>query len=212
MRELELQYPTDPEAPTGAAAVIRTGRTEFLPTIPDELLVAASPDEKLLGILRDLGLRSVITAPLTARGRTFGAISLVIAESGRSYTSADVELLEDLAHRAATCDRQRPAVPWSEATIADTLQASLLPPALPDVPGLRRRRRVRRRRRRRGGRRRLLRRVRDRRRPLGGRDRRRLRQGRAAATLTGVARHTRARRGASRTTTRCTCSRASTWP
>jgi PAS domain S-box-containing protein len=134
VRELERQYPTDPEATTGEAAVIRTGRTEFLPSISDELLVAAAPDETVLGILRDLGLRSVITAPLTARGRTFGAISLVIAESGRSYTVADVELLEDLAHRAALAiDNAR--LFRERSAIADTLQASLLPPVLPEVPG-----------------------------------------------------------------------------
>ena len=134
VRELERQYPTDPAAPTGAAAVIRTGRTEFLPEIPDDLLVAAAPDETVLGIFRDLGLRSVITAPLTARGRTFGAISLVIAESGRSYTAADVELLEDLAHRAALAiDNAR--LFHERSAIADTLQASLLPPVLPAVPG-----------------------------------------------------------------------------
>ncbi len=134
VRELEREYPPDPDAPSGSAAVIRTGRTEYLETIPDELLVQVSPDEKLLGILRDLGLRSVITAPLTARGRTFGAISLVIAESGRSYSPADVQLLKDLAHRAALAiDNAR--LFRERSAIADTLQASLLPPLLPAVDG-----------------------------------------------------------------------------
>ncbi len=134
VRQLEQDYPSDPDAPTGAPAVIRTGHTEYLATIPDELLVEVSPDERLLGILRDLGLRSVITAPLTARGRTFGALSMVIAESGRSYTESDVQLVEDLAHRAALAiDNAR--LFRERSAIADTLQASLLPPILPKVPG-----------------------------------------------------------------------------
>ena len=75
-----------------------------------------------------------MTAPLTARGRTFGAISLVLAESGRSYTARDVELAEDLAHRAALAiDNAR--LFRERSAIADTLQASLLPPLLPPVPG-----------------------------------------------------------------------------
>jgi PAS domain S-box-containing protein len=134
VRSLQDEYPPDLEAETGAPAVIRSGRSEYLATIPDELLVAAAPDERLLGILRELELRSLITAPLTARGRTFGAISLVFAESGRTYTQRDVELAEDLAHRAALAiDNARLFQERSE--IADTLQASLLPPVLPDVPG-----------------------------------------------------------------------------
>jgi len=131
---LQREYPPDANATSGAAAVIRRGHTEFLPEIPDELLVAAAPDQRLLSILRDLGLRSVITAPLTARGRTFGALSLIAAGSGRRYTSRDVQLAEDLAHRAAMAiDNAR--LFRERSTIADTLQASLLPPLLPTVPG-----------------------------------------------------------------------------
>jgi serine phosphatase RsbU (regulator of sigma subunit) len=134
VRRLQQEYPQDPDAPNGAPAVIRSGRTEYIPEIPDELLVAVSPDERILGILRDLGLRSVITAPLIARGRTLGALSLVLAESGAMYQPADVELAEDLANRAALAiDNAR--LYRERSQIADTLQASLLPPVLPDVPG-----------------------------------------------------------------------------
>jgi PAS domain S-box-containing protein len=134
VRALQRDYPPDPDSPSGAPAVIRGGRSEYLPDITDDLLVAVAPDEKILGILRDLGLRSVITAPLTARGRTFGAISFVLAESGATYQPRDVELAEELAHRAALAiDNAR--LFEERSAIADTLQASLLPPVLPAVPG-----------------------------------------------------------------------------
>jgi PAS domain S-box-containing protein len=134
VRDLQERYPQDADALSGAPAVIRSGRTEYLPSIPDELLVAVSPDADVLQALRDLGLRSVITAPLTARGRTFGAISMVLAESGSNYQPGDVELAEDLAHRAALAiDNARLFRERSE--IADILQASLLPPVLPAIPG-----------------------------------------------------------------------------
>jgi PAS domain S-box-containing protein len=134
VRALQRDYPPDPDGPNGAPAVIRSGRSEYLSDISDELLVSVAPDEKILGILRDLGLRSVITAPLTARGRTFGAISFVLAESGTNYQPRDLELAEELAHRAALAiDNAR--LFEERSAIADTLQASLLPAVLPAVPG-----------------------------------------------------------------------------
>jgi GAF domain-containing protein len=100
--ELTRRFPADPDAPTGVPKVLRTGETEFVPEISDELLAAATQDdEELLRIARELRLRSAITVPLAARGRILGALSLVAAESGRRYTQADVEFATDLARRAA---------------------------------------------------------------------------------------------------------------
>jgi serine phosphatase RsbU (regulator of sigma subunit) len=91
-------------------------------------------DERLLRIIRDLDLRSAMTVPLIARDRTIGAITFVFAESGRTYTPRDVAVAEELAHRAALAiDNARLYHERSE--IADTLQASFLPPSLPPVPG-----------------------------------------------------------------------------
>ncbi len=101
-RRLQAEYPPDPEAATGIPAVIRTGCSELYPEITDEVLAAVTVDERQLGIARDLGLRSAITAPLTAGGRTFGAITFVSAESERRYADGDLALLEELARRAAT--------------------------------------------------------------------------------------------------------------
>jgi PAS domain S-box-containing protein len=134
VEQLQVEYPQDPDSPRGVAAVIRSGRTEFLPEISDELLEQVAPDERLLGILRDLALRSAMTVPLVARERTIGAITFVYAESGRLYNPRDVEVAEELAHRAALAiDNARLFRERSE--IADTLQASLLPPTLPSIPG-----------------------------------------------------------------------------
>ncbi|MBW4683083.1 MAG: PAS domain-containing protein [Microcoleus vaginatus WJT46-NPBG5] len=46
-------------------------------------------------------IKSAICVPLTARGRTLGAICFVSAESGRQYGTADLALAEELARRAA---------------------------------------------------------------------------------------------------------------
>jgi len=99
--ELRNRYPPRPEDRHGVLEVIRTGKPEFLPDIPDELLVAGATDAEHLRIARELGLRSAMVLPLTARGRTLGALSLVNAESRRRFTQEDFTLAEQLAARAA---------------------------------------------------------------------------------------------------------------
>jgi PAS domain S-box-containing protein len=133
--ELERRYPTDPEAPYGVPQVLRTGRSEFVQEIPDSLLDEIAVDVEHRELLRELGLKSYVIVPLVARGRTLGAITLVSAESGRRYGTAELELVEELARRAALAvDNARLYRGRSE--IARTLQGSLLPSRLPEVPGV----------------------------------------------------------------------------
>ncbi|MEX1184567.1 MAG: ATP-binding protein [Gemmatimonadota bacterium] len=101
MRRLEERYPTDPDAQAGVAQVIRTGRSELMTSIPDALLEAAARDAEHLALIRELGLKSYVIAPLVARDHVLGAITFAYAESGRSYLEQDRDLFEDLAARAA---------------------------------------------------------------------------------------------------------------
>src|SRR6476661_9646464 len=82
--------------------VIRSGRAQVIPVIPDELLRRFARDEDHLRGLRAFGLRSLLIVPLTTRNRTLGAITFVTAESGRQYSEADLLPAELLARRAAT--------------------------------------------------------------------------------------------------------------
>ena len=95
------RYPSDMSAPTGAPNVIRTGTSELYPDIPQELIEAAAVDEEHLAILRELGICSGLVVPLTGRTGTFGALTMIYAESGRHYGDEDVAFVEDLARRAA---------------------------------------------------------------------------------------------------------------
>ncbi|HET7479741.1 MAG TPA: ATP-binding protein [Rubrobacteraceae bacterium] len=99
--ELQERYPPEPESRSGLPNVLRTGRAECYPEISDEMLRSAATDEEHLGLLRELGFTSAMIVPMIARGRTLGAITLVSAESGRSYGEADLRLTEELARRAA---------------------------------------------------------------------------------------------------------------
>jgi two-component system phosphate regulon sensor histidine kinase PhoR len=82
--------------------VLRSGEPEFLPEIPDEIIEEAIGDDAELRLIVDqLGLRSMICVPLSARGRTLGALTLIAAETHPTYTQADFELALELARRAA---------------------------------------------------------------------------------------------------------------
>jgi GAF domain-containing protein len=132
--ELAERYPSDPNSGAGAWQVIRTGRSELIAEITDEMLVAAARDEEHLRIARELALRSVVTVPLIARGRMLGVITWVSAESQRRYTQSDVEFAEDLARRAAV-SIDNSELHSETLAVAVRLQHAVLPAALPSIEG-----------------------------------------------------------------------------
>jgi PAS domain S-box-containing protein len=99
--ELERRYPPDPDSPRGLYNVLRTGEPELMAEIPEELVEQVARDERHRELLIGLELRSYMVVPLVTRGRTLGAISFILAESGRRYGEADLQLAEELARRAA---------------------------------------------------------------------------------------------------------------
>ena len=99
-RELQRRYLDDPNAPYSVPNVIQTGKPELAPPFTDEQSPSARADAALKTSL-DPDLKSLMVVPLVAPGRTFGAITFVSAESGRSYGQADLDLAQDLARRAA---------------------------------------------------------------------------------------------------------------
>ncbi len=99
--EVHHRFPPDPEAPQGVWNILRTGKSEIVPEITDELLVQSVKDDDLLGILRELGLKSYIGVPLTVRGKTLGVITFINSESEHRYDHIDLAVAEDLVSRAA---------------------------------------------------------------------------------------------------------------
>ncbi|BAY08460.1 multi-sensor hybrid histidine kinase [Calothrix sp. NIES-2098] len=101
VEEIRQRYPLNQDDLRGIPQVLRTGQSEFYPNIPDALLVDAARDPEHLRLLREIGFRSVIIVPMQAHGKTLGTLTLVAAESGRSYDRTDLALAEELARRAA---------------------------------------------------------------------------------------------------------------
>jgi PAS domain S-box-containing protein len=131
LREYEPEE-LDPEQ--GLGLVRRTGQPLVYSDIPDDLLVEAAVDDEHLRLLREVGMRSALVVPMKGRTQTIGALTLVTADSGRSFGDGDVEFAAQIAQRAALAvENARLYTELSQ--VADTLQRSLLPEALPEVPG-----------------------------------------------------------------------------
>ena len=118
----------------GLGRVLSTGRPEVVQDIRDEMLVAAAVNEEHLNLLRAVGLRSVLMIPLKARGRAFGAMTLVNAESMRRFDDDDLEFAEQVAARAAIAV-ENARLATARRTTANTLQRSLLPDVVPRIEG-----------------------------------------------------------------------------
>ena len=69
-----MHYPADPDAGQGLPFTIRTGESQLIPTVTDEMLEVGqiAQDEEHARILRELGFRSALVVPLRARGRILG--------------------------------------------------------------------------------------------------------------------------------------------
>jgi serine phosphatase RsbU (regulator of sigma subunit)/anti-sigma regulatory factor (Ser/Thr protein kinase) len=100
-RDVNERYPTDINAAGGSGQVLRTGVSLLVSDIPDELLQTAAVDTDHLSAIRQIGMRSGLTVPLTGRNGPIGVITMIMAESGRRYTPEDCSFAEDLARRAA---------------------------------------------------------------------------------------------------------------
>jgi signal transduction histidine kinase len=98
-RQLKDGWPPRRDDPIGISAVARTGVSELLPDITDEFLVNVARNDENLRRLRALGMSSLMTVPIKARGRVLGAITFIASAEGRSFNDADLSLAEDLAER-----------------------------------------------------------------------------------------------------------------
>jgi len=98
--DLQRDRPERLDGP-GAGRVVRTGEPLLVPALPEVEDEATAAHPERAAALAEMSLRSLVIAPLTARGRTLGALSLLTAQSGRSYGPSDLVFVQDLARRAA---------------------------------------------------------------------------------------------------------------
>ncbi len=106
------------------------------------MLLAHAEDAGLLGpgpggvpLLMQLGASSVLCVPLTDGEQVYGVLTLARQATERSFEIADLGLVEELGEQLALAIRVDRMF-RRRTEIADSLQASLLPRELPEVPGV----------------------------------------------------------------------------
>jgi PAS domain S-box-containing protein len=133
--ELEQSYPPDPTGPHPAIGALRSGAVSVSADMPDEFLRATTRDQRHYEIVKELDFRSYVCVPLTARGRTLGALTVVSCDPERLFSEVDVGVTQEVAWRASLIiDNARLLSESSQ--VAQILQASLMPPSLPEIPGI----------------------------------------------------------------------------
>jgi PAS domain S-box-containing protein len=85
----------------GTARAVRTGEAVLYREIDDELLAASTLGPEHHETLRQLGMESAMCVPLTAGGRTFGALMLVSSDPKRLFDEDDLDFAKHLGRRAA---------------------------------------------------------------------------------------------------------------
>jgi serine phosphatase RsbU (regulator of sigma subunit) len=101
LEELRVSYPLDPYGPHPVAQVIRDGSPVLLAEMSSTLLSSFAQGSEHARFMIEHGYRSAVVAPLLARERTLGALSVLRLGSGRPYGAEDMALVLELARRAA---------------------------------------------------------------------------------------------------------------
>lgn len=136
LEEIRRRTPLDPRGDHPVAQVLRAGRAMVWrdltsPGVMEEVV----QNEEHRRLIEETHYQSAAVAPLIARGEALGAISFLHASTDMRYDDVDLQLLGELADRAALAlDNAR--LYEERAQIARNLQRGLRPPEPPFVPGL----------------------------------------------------------------------------
>jgi serine phosphatase RsbU (regulator of sigma subunit) len=101
LEELRANYPLNPDGEHPVAGVIRSGEPVLLAEMSSTLLSSFAQGSEHAKFMIEHGYRSAVVAPLRARERTLGAISTLRLRAGAPYGEDDVDLMVELARRAA---------------------------------------------------------------------------------------------------------------
>ena len=116
------------------AIALRTGSLQRVDDIDSSMHETWTSDDSYLDAVQGWPGRSAVVAPMVARGRTLGTIALS-SFSERTFDDDDVRVIRELARRASfAVDNAR--LFGESSYIATKLQQSLLPPHLPEIPGV----------------------------------------------------------------------------
>lgn len=136
LEKIRREIPLDPEGEHPVAQVLRSGRPMIWRDLrAPETIDQVAQNEEHRRLMSEAGYNSAAVVALTARGRTIGALSFLHFHSDLRYDEVDLQLLSELADRAALAlDNAR--LYQERDRVAASLQRGLRPPQPTDVPGL----------------------------------------------------------------------------
>ena len=101
LRVLDHFTPTDLSESHPLIQVLTQGKSVIVPEIVEGALETLGMSPERLANIKRLGPKSLVCVPLMSSGRVLGAVTFVMAASGRRYDADDLEMAEELARRAA---------------------------------------------------------------------------------------------------------------
>ena len=101
LRSLRERQQLDPAGGHPVARVIRSGVAELLAQMTGAQLHSFAEGAEHAQFMLDHGYNAAVVAPLLARQRTLGALSVLRLGGEESYSQSDMELVSELARRAA---------------------------------------------------------------------------------------------------------------
>lgn len=114
---------------------LREGSTQWVRLIGPEYLAAITADARHTEVAQNLDLAGIVAVPLVADGRRLGVVTMCADRRRGGFTAADVEVAEQLGLQVALAVAKAQRYELDVRT-SHTLQANLLPPDPPDLPGL----------------------------------------------------------------------------
>jgi PAS domain-containing protein len=128
-------HPIAPAGPLLSQRAYASGTTQLSRDATDEMPVWALAEPDAMGIVKLMRPHSAISTPLLAGQGPLGVIALYRGAGRPPFTGTDVSMVEELGRRLAVGLANTDTFAREHA-IAETLQRSLLPDALPQIPGL----------------------------------------------------------------------------
>ncbi|SNR55434.1 SpoIIE family protein phosphatase [Blastococcus mobilis] len=114
---------------------LREGRTQWVRSLDPDFVSSIASDDRHAEVAQSLDLAGIVAVPLIADGRRLGVVTLCADRRRGAFTEADVEVAEQLGLQVALVVAKAQRYELDVLT-SHTLQANLLPPEPPELPGL----------------------------------------------------------------------------
>ena len=129
------ELPLPAAGPLTVSMAYSSGQTQLMRDVSAGLPRWAEVAPDLVQVLARLQPQSAIAVPLLAARERLGVLMLSRGSGRPRFAETDVEVIEEIARRLAA-GLANVEIAAREHTIAETLQRSLLPAGLPEIPGL----------------------------------------------------------------------------